>query len=67
MRRLIELTVIDNYKTGLNDVNVRYLTYRRSRKGMPPLEFTTIEALVNELTDEELLMVLESQFCDKYR
>lgn len=83
MRELIEKTVVYNYNKGLDELGLNYIIYARERGGVNPLKYIVkellpdgppdywkpafIEKLVKELTDEELLVMLDSQACQNYR
>jgi len=74
MRKLIEETVIENYKIkGLYEMNLEWINHRR----VIPLKNVvvwdgnirpiSIEKWIKELSDTELLKILEGQMCQKFR
>jgi len=81
LRELAEQQIIKFYKAGIKEINVDMLNYDREdgKKLIPQYlengldwkmsinpEFN-IEEFVKELTDEEILEVMDSQACYKYR
>ena len=81
MRKLVEEKIRHLYwVSGYKDVGLSGIMYYRERKNLPKLEHVIggtfdfpfivghdIELLLPQLTDDEVLEVLDNQLCDKYR
>lgn len=77
MRNIVEREIIQYYIQH-KDIGIFYLNYLRKKNGLSPLEGITegeypriinddIQEFLKQLTNEELFMALDHQFCDRYR
>lgn len=78
MRDLVISTILADRKAGLDEVGINYIVYSRERNKEPVLpigkyEYDSdipadeLERALKAMSDTELLSVLDSQACQRYR
>lgn len=76
MRQLVEEQVMVYFRAGYKELGLRYINYKRERLNISVLPFADdaqvkteedMRHLILLLSDVELLSVLESQACERYR
>ncbi len=79
MRNLVIDTIIKQRGAGLYECGLIYIDYARGRQGVPKLlpegkyeyeediPVDEFETIIRQLTDDELLFVLDQQACQHYR
>jgi hypothetical protein len=77
MRHIVEREIIQYY-IKYKDLGLTYINYLRKKNRMVPLTGITdgdypkiidndVAAFLKQLSDEELFIALDYQFCDRYR
>lgn len=68
MRKLVIDKILTNLKKGLDETGLDWINYKRANKNRKIItpEMLTVNGL-QELSNEELLYVMDAQACQKYR
>lgn len=78
MRELVKTQIVRQFNRGIDELNISRINFMREKNNQPlipenPYEATEkwedydIQKVVDMLTDEELLIVLDAQACLIYR